>query len=656
MGSGASAQVFSAWDVALRRQVAVKVLHPALAADGSFLRRFRAEAQAAAALHHPHVLAVFDWGEDGGEPFLVLEHLGGGSLRDVLDAGTLLDVPQAAKMGIEACEALAYAHSRGFVHRDVKPANLLFDEEGRLRVADFGLARALAEAAWTEPAGAFIGTARYASPEQVEGRSLDAKADVYSLALVLYEALTGSVPFSADTAIATLMARVGAFIEESPELGALWPVLVRAADPDASLRPSAATMGNALKEIAAQLSPPEPIPTLGRGAGSRRAAGDGNETSLGGPPGTGVGPGTGPEPGGNTGLGESARPGGGVGMGGSAGPYGGTGPGGGAHRASEANARQAVPDARQAVAGHAGARVGHGAARRRRRWPWVLAVALVAAGLLGAGGTYAAIRLQVFVPSRQVPRLTGLSAVSAARRLRAEHLVLDVAARRYDVSVKAGDVASQRPGPRSTLKQGSVVHVVVSLGPPPVKVPSLTGLSGCAAMRAALARAHLVASCTKAHSTSVPEGGIISVSPDRSALWGSTVAVVVSSGLPSVSVPDLSGTDCAAAKALLASAHLAGSCTKEYSTSVQDGQVISWSPSTTATWGSTVQVVVSLGPPMAQVPSLAYDSVPEAVAALQGVHLVAGNVYGPAGGRVFYSTPQSGQWVQEGTAVNLYTQ
>ena len=171
VGTGASAQVFLADDVRLRRRVAVKVLHAALADDDAFLRRFRAEAQAAAALNHPNIVAVYDWGDDDGAPYIVTEYLGGGSLRAVLDQGVRLSQSQVLLVGLEATRALDYAHRRGFVHRDVKPANLLFGDDGRLRVADFGLARALAEAAWTEPQGAVLGTARYASPEQAQGQA-----------------------------------------------------------------------------------------------------------------------------------------------------------------------------------------------------------------------------------------------------------------------------------------------------------------------------------------------------------------------------------------------------------------------------------------------------------------------------------------------------
>ena len=157
-------------------------------------------------------MAVYDWGEESDlsehGPYLVLEYLGGGSLRSMLDAGRLLTPSQALVVGLEAARGLEYAHRRGIVHRDIKPANLLFDEEGRLRIADFGLARAIAEAAWTEPSGVVFGTARYASPEQAQGKPVDGKTDVYSLALVLIESVTGNVPFAADTTVATLMARI----------------------------------------------------------------------------------------------------------------------------------------------------------------------------------------------------------------------------------------------------------------------------------------------------------------------------------------------------------------------------------------------------------------------------------------------------------------
>lgn len=260
LGVGASATVHEAIDTTLGRRVAVKVLHAALAADEGFLARFRAEARAAAALSHPNILRVYDWGEGPEQPWLVSELMTGGSLRDMLDRGHLLSIAQARRLGSEAASALDHAHRRGLVHRDIKPANLLFDEEGRVVIADFGLARALAEAAVTEPSGALLGTARYASPEQAKGQSVDGRADVYALALVLIEAVTGKVPFSADTTIATLMARVGQDLHPPVDLGPLVPALARAGRALPDTRSDAGRLAADLAAVAGEVGRADRLP------------------------------------------------------------------------------------------------------------------------------------------------------------------------------------------------------------------------------------------------------------------------------------------------------------------------------------------------------------------------------------------------------------
>lgn len=262
IGVGASARVFLADDITLRRRVAVKVLHEALAADDSFLRRFRAEAQSAASLNHPHVLGVYDWGNDD-VPYLVSEYLGGGSLQSMLDAGHRLTVSQGLLVGLEAARGLEYAHAEGLVHRDIKPANLLFGEGGRLRIADFGLARALAEAGWTEPDGSMVGTARYAAPEQARGERVGPPADVYALALLVNEAVSGELPFTADTAIATLMARAETPFEPHPDLGPLGATLRKAGVLDPAERPTAGEFVRGFMDAAEDLPRPGMLPLVG---------------------------------------------------------------------------------------------------------------------------------------------------------------------------------------------------------------------------------------------------------------------------------------------------------------------------------------------------------------------------------------------------------
>lgn len=268
IGSGAYGHVFLADDVRLGRQVAVKVLQPALATDTAFLGRFRTEAKSAASLNHPHICRVFDWGEDEDGPFLVMEYLSGGSLRGLLDSGQRLSAAQATTMGLQAASALDNAHRRGLIHRDIKPANLVFDEESRPRIADFGIARALADATLTEPLGPIPGTARYASPEQAQAKPLDGRSDVYALALVLVEAVTGQVPFGGESSSATLMARVGAPLPISEQLGPLGPVLSRAGTADPADRLDAAALVAALERVARTLPRPRPLPLVS-GPGSQ---------------------------------------------------------------------------------------------------------------------------------------------------------------------------------------------------------------------------------------------------------------------------------------------------------------------------------------------------------------------------------------------------
>jgi serine/threonine-protein kinase len=201
------AQVFQAMDEVLVRPVAVKVLHGHLTNDAAFVERFRHEAIAAARLSHPSIVSIYDTVSDDGLEAIVMELVHGTTLRRRLDAVRILPVDQVVAVGSQVADALDTAHRSHVVHRDIKPANILLSTDGRVMVADFGIAKAL-EGADLTAEGAMLGTAKYLAPEQVEGTAVDGRTDLYSLGIVLYEALCGRVPFQADTHTGTALARL----------------------------------------------------------------------------------------------------------------------------------------------------------------------------------------------------------------------------------------------------------------------------------------------------------------------------------------------------------------------------------------------------------------------------------------------------------------
>ncbi len=542
VGSGASARVYLADDVTLRRKVAVKVLHPALADDDAFLRRFRAEAQAAASLNHPHVLGVYDWGEDG-VPYLVTEYLGGGSLRDLLAAGHRLTPSQALLVGLEAARGLEYAHARQLVHRDVKPANLLFGDDGRLRIADFGLARALAEAGWTEPSGGLVGTARYAAPEQARGERVGPAADVYALALVVNEAVSGDVPFAADTTVATLMARVDAPWEPDPALGPLIPAVRRAGDPDPDARPDAGEFADELLRCARDLPRPAPLPLAPAAspapAPSPTPAPDPDLTVLGVEA-------TGPPPAPPRGRGwlwtlvslfVLALVAGGVG-------YWFLGRGDDTHTVpdltglTEAQAAAAVADfdwtiepVRQRAEGTVAGEV--------------LGTDPEPGTELGAGAT-----LRVFVslgePLVPVPVLTGLQEAAARAKLDEVGLTVGEIETRPDETIPAGTVIAVDLAPGVVdLERGSAVDLVVSSGPEARPVPTLPDGADLDTAVALLTDARFVPVEAHEYSEEVPAGQVIRLEPSSGAIEeaDTEVTVVVSDGPPPREVPNVLGLD-----------------------------------------------------------------------------------------------------------------
>ena len=266
VAAGANTLIAAAVDTELDRAVTVKLVRPELSESVDFRRRFAEEMERVVGISHPNIAAIYDWGEQligkRATVYVVGESLTGGSLRDLYDRGRWLTPSQALMVGLDACRGLDFAHQNGLVHTELTPSKLVFGDDRRLRIVDFGLARILGDEEWREPSRVATHVARYASPEQAQGVPVDGKTDVYSLALILIEGVTGSVPFAAESTVATLSARAGRLMPVDADLGPLASVLERAGRPDPVERSTAAQFGRALVQAAPRLPRPTPIPTL----------------------------------------------------------------------------------------------------------------------------------------------------------------------------------------------------------------------------------------------------------------------------------------------------------------------------------------------------------------------------------------------------------
>ena len=623
--------MYAAEDEVLGRQVAVKVLHPALAADEDFLRRFQTEARLAAALRHPNVLLVHDWGDDG-TAFLVTELLEGGSLKDLLGLGFRATPAQALQLGLEACRGLDHAHRRGLVHRDVKPANLLFDDDARLRVADFGLARAIAEASTTEPLGAVLGTARYASPEQVEGRALDGRSDVYSLALVLVEAITGQVPFAATTSAATLLARLERPLVPPAEVGPLQDALTAAGRSDPEERVDAAGFGRMLKAAAARLDRPAPLPLVRFETVSPADRHESHESH---------------DRHDNSGRTGSTDP---------------------TTLPAPYDAEQEDDD-QTATAGLT-SRLPTGSPmrvqeaepppidlepappRRRRRGRWLLLLVLLA--VLAALAAAAAV-LQPWRPTVDVPVVVNLDREEAEARLQAAGLSLRDGARVNSESVEAGRVVASQP---RRQREGRAVTVTLSDGPEPRSLPAVAGRPADQVVPELESRGLTVAK-NPVDSDTVPAGSTLSIEPPPGTAVprGSTVTITVSAGPPSLPIPELAGKTFDEASASLKAAGLLLNRVDSFSDKIEVGKVTSTDPAagTAVRPGATVAVTVSKGPDLVTVPKVTDRTPAAAQQAMAAAGLKISATFGPPSGKVFSSEPAAGAKVKRGTSVALYT-
>jgi len=595
IGTGASGRVYLAEDTRLRRRVAVKILHAALAEDAAFLRRFRAEAQVAASLHHPHIVTVHDWGEDD-VPFMVLELLEGGSLRSILDGETRLSVPQAARVGRDVASALEYAHARGILHRDIKPANLLFDEHGIVRVADFGLARALAEASWTEPSGAVFGTARYASPEQAMGVQLDARSDLYSLSLVLVEAVTGKVPFSADTTIGMLTARTQRAISAPEDLGPLAPVVERAGRIDVTERyPDAATMRAALVDVGEALPPPGPLPLAGMVDGA-----DPHPTRTQAPDATAA--------------------------------------------LFDQDAPQVVPELEPTAVRHYDT---------RRLVPFVVAavvalvVALASVAMAQVGGG----------SQDEVPGLVGYSVEQATTQAEQAGFELEIA-ERENAPDPAGTIIAQSPE-GGTFTDGDRVRVTVSEGPAAVVIPEVVGKPKGDAEAALNAAGFRLLPAREEYFDNVEAGLVAGVEPAQGTEVApeAEITLIVSKGHAPVAIADVRGRPFSEAKTTLeGQGFTVTQAPDQFSNEVAAGLVIGTNPATAQqhAYGANVEVVVSKGPDLVAVPQVVGQLLGPALAMLEQNGL-SGDPDGPLqfSRPVREQDPVAGTMVPRGSVVTL---
>lgn len=566
LADGGMATVLLATDTRLDREVALKVMRPDLAADETFVSRFRREARSAARLSHPNVVPVFDQGEDAGQVFLAMEYVEGRTARAVVDAEGALTVRAALDVLEPVLTGLAAAHEAGYIHRDVKPENILIPDRGAIKVADFGLARAVTSQTTTAEDGVLFGTVAYLSPEQVERGIADARSDVYACGLILFELLTGGRAVDGESPIHVAFQHVHGSVplpsERVPDLPSELDDLVALAtarDPDERPRDAGAYLAE-LQRVRAGLSPQEldrrpQVATSDEGDGSSHT------------------------------------------------PRGGAARGGGA-AATVAHPR---PERTQAI--HTGGSASTTAGdlpSTRKRWPAALAALLLVAALAVGGGwwwTQEGPGSTVLVPD-----VTGLSRADAEASVTQDGDLSYVESTAFDEQVPQGEVITSNPPVGTELSKGSDVTVVVSKGPERYEVPDLTGRTADQA-RASLDSRHLTLGTTsEAYDDEVPAGEIVSTSPaaGTEVTRDAQVSLVISRGPEPVAVPTVTGQGAEAATGAIEDAGLKATRADDaYSTIVPKGSVISQSPSSgTLLPGETVTITVSRGPEMVAVPSV----------------------------------------------------
>jgi len=535
LGQGGMATIYRATDAQLGRDVAVKILRPEYGRDPDFVSRFRMEAQSVASLSSPNVVAVHDFGMDPVGPFIVMDYVDGEDLATLLRRTGPLQPRQSARIGVEVARALAAAHARGIIHRDIKPGNILLAQDGRVQVADFGIARALADAQMTLP-GTTLGSVQYMSPEQARGEPATERSDLYSLGIVLFEMLTGRRPFEGDSAASIAMARLTPPVPlPSQHRRSIPPALEaicrRAMAIDAAERfPSANAMADALEGVLADQA------VGGPGVGAARAAGVGAAAAgavvpaagaAGGAVGTGT-PGA-PRPAAVTTVGAGvarANPAANMPYGADAyaGSTGGTGSGAGtAPAAAPARSGGGTPSGGQGFGSGAGP------------WPWIAGilgiVILAAAGYLvfrvmsGGGATVPANK--VVVPDFVGQTLDQARPIAAAKGL----VLVPIAFVKSNTQAE-GTITMQDPGPDSQVDKGAQINLTVVTGANLVSVPDVRNMTESEALIAIVKATLNPGTKQEAFDPVVPVGAVISTTPigGTPVAAGATVDYVLSKG------------------------------------------------------------------------------------------------------------------------------
>ncbi|MET7489135.1 Stk1 family PASTA domain-containing Ser/Thr kinase [Streptomyces sp. NPDC005538] len=576
---GGMATVYRAVDTRLDRVLALKVMHPGLAADASFVDRFIREAKSVARLAHPNVVQVFDQGAQGSYVYLAMEYVAGCTLRDVLRERGALQ-PRAALDILEpVLAALGAAHRAGFVHRDMKPENVLIGDDGRVKVADFGLVRSVDTV--TSTTGAVLGTVSYLAPEQIEGTTADPRVDVYACGVVLYEMLTGQKPHDGDSAAIVLYKHLH---EDVPPPSALVPGLAYELDelvatatartPD--IRPyDAVALFGLVREARSGLNteqldavPPQALTSEHPNSENRTSV---IPRSL-----------TVPRP---LPVNEDDEPGD---------PF---------NRTSRFESGPPLPPRRRD-------------ARRPRRG--LLAIIAAVLLILGVGAGVWYINSGQFT---KVPPLLAKTQAQAKERLEEAGLDVKTVKHAYSDTVKRGTVISSDPESGARIRDNDSVTLTISDGPETVKVPDLTGYRLDKA-QALLKRDGLAAGMvTREFSDDVPKGFVIGTAPEAGTKRhaGSAIALTVSKG-SAVDVPDVTGEDLDDAKSDLQDAGLTVKVSATEVTSEYDaGQVAQQTPAgdSQAAEGDTVTLTVSKGPEMVEVPSVVGASVDAATKLLE---------------------------------------